>query len=166
VTDFMSICKPMEFDLNSPEMAYGKVTRSIRDNRSWHGDYVLSLPYQVTPSTMEAGEARGYQLVWRTSLIAVADSGHWIAPPEALSPKAIADANFISDGVVYRYPAIPEGLRDAFASVVGYPKFMLSSTLTDELLADILTTLMVDKKYFANAHGDVVTVRPKVEQTA
>lgn len=153
VTHFMSPCKSADLDLNSSEEAYEKVTRSIRDQRDWFGDYLITLPYHAFPTASKDGEPDMYRLVWRTSLIAVAKRDDWLKPPENLSPKAISDSTFLSDGVVYRYPAHLEGLRDAFSLVMGYPKWMMSTKLTDELLADILTVLLAGDRNRAVPHG-------------
>jgi hypothetical protein len=151
VTHFMSPCKSEDFGLNSTEESYEKVARSIRDQRDWIGDYLITLPCHVFPLAL--GESDGYRLVWRTSLIAVTNRDQWMKPPENLSPKKINGSTFLSDGVVYRYPAHKEGLRDAFSLVTGYPKWMTSKTLTNELLADILTVLLAGDRNRAVPHG-------------
>lgn len=166
VTHFMSICDPMALDLNSPAQAYQKVARSIADNRDWLGDYVVTLPRQVRTDVYGDDAAR-YEMVWRTSLIAITEHGFDLPLPEALSPMKIEGAHFISDGVVYRYPAEPAGLRDAFKTVMGYPKFMLSSELTDELLGIILTVLSAGDRNRAVPHGlrQTATEESPAEQT-
>jgi len=146
----MSPCKPETLDLNSSEEAYKKVAHSICDQRDWIGDYLITLPHQVFPSVLKDGETDAYRLTWRTSLIAVAKR---LKPPENLSPKVIPGATFMSDGVVYRYPAHTRGLRDAFSLVMGYPKWMMSTKLTNELLADILTVLLAGDRNRAVPHG-------------
>jgi hypothetical protein len=168
VTHFMSPCKSVDIDLNSSEEAYEKVTRSIRDQRDWIGDYLITLPYHAFPTASKDGEPDLYRLVWRTSLIAVAKRDAWLKPPENLSPKKIDGATFLSDGVVYRYPAHIEGLRDAFSLVMGYPKWMMSTKLTDELLADILTVLLAGDRNRAVPHGlrETEPTEPTAAQTA
>ena len=168
VTHFMSPCKSADLDLNSSEEAYKKVARSICDRRDWIGDYLITLPHQVFPAVLKDGETDAYRLTWRTSLIAVAKKNEWLKPPENLSPKAIPGATFMSDGVVYRYPAHTRGLRDAFSLVMGYPKWMMSTKLTSELLADILTVLLAGDRNRAVPHGlrEVDATEPTAAQTA
>ena len=102
VTHFMSPCKSADLDLNSSEEAFKKVAHSICDQRDWFGDYLITLPYHAFPLASKDGEPDMYRLVWRTSLIAVTKRDDWLKPPEHLSPKAISDSTFLSDGVVYR----------------------------------------------------------------
>jgi hypothetical protein len=147
VTHFMSPCKPAKLDLNSPEAAYEKVARSIRDQRDWICDYLITLPVQIR------GNDGVYRLVWRTSLIAIAPKGQILSVPESLAPKNIEGSTFMSDGVVYHYPADLKGLGNAFTSVTGYPKWMQSQHLTDDLLTNVLTVLLAGDRNRAVAHG-------------
>lgn len=160
VTHFLSPCKPDQLDLNSSEAAYERVARSVRDQRDWIGDYLITLPGQVRSLDGQ------YRLVWRTSLIAVVPKGRVMQVPESMAPKQVKDANFMSDGVVYRYPADSKGLSMAFAPVLGYPKWMLSAKLTDELLNIILTVLLAGDRNRAVPHGiefEAATEPPAVQ---
>lgn len=147
VTHFMVSCRSNKFDLNSPRVAYEKVARSIRDQRDWFGDYLITLPQRIRASD------KTWHLVWRTSLIAVTEEDKLLPLPESLAPKHIKGANFLSDGIVYCFPAEPEGLRDAFSLVMGYPKWMLTTDLANDLCRDILTVLLAGDRNRAVPHG-------------
>lgn len=147
VTHFMSPCDPTLLSINSSRTAYAKITKAIGAGRDWVCDYLITLPTHVRSLDGE------YRLVWRTSLIAIVPEGQPLKAPEALAPKKIDGATMMSDGVVYRYPATTDGLRDAFKPIMGYPKWMLTSKLTDRLLADFLTVLCVGDQYRAEPHG-------------
>ena len=147
VTHFMSPCDPMALSINSSNAASGKITKAIGAGRDWVCDYLITLPAKVR--SLDGG----YRLVWRTSLIAIVPKGQPLEVPEALAPKKIDGATMISNGVVYRYSATADGLRDAFIPIMRYPRWMLGSSLTDWLLADILTVLCVGDQYRAEPHG-------------
>jgi hypothetical protein len=146
VTHYFSPCCPEALDLNTSLKAGEKVCRSIRDARSWPADYVITLPHHVR-------SADRYRLVWRTSLIAVVNKDELFTPLDDLAPKKIRDATFLSDGVVYRHAATSKGLSQALARVTAYPRWMLSKSLSDELLADLLTVLLAGDRNRAVAHG-------------
>lgn len=147
VTHFMSPCDPEALSINSSKAAYGKIMKAIGAERDWICDYPITLPAKVRSLDGE------YRLVWRTSLIAIVPKGQPLAVPEALAPKKIDGATMISNGVVYRYSATTDGLRDAFIPIMRYPQWMLGSSLTDWLLADMLTVLCVGDQYRSEPHG-------------
>ncbi len=147
VTHFMSPCDLTRLSINSSNAAYDKITKEIGARRDWVCDYLIPLPAKVRSSDGE------YRLVWRTSLIAIVPKGQPLAAPEALAPKKIDGATMISNGVVYRYSATTDGLRDAFIPIMRYPRWMLGSSLTDWLLADMLTVLCVGDQYRSEPHG-------------
>jgi hypothetical protein len=100
------------------------------------------------------GEDDKYNMMWRTTIIALAEVGAPLQSPDNALPKTKdLPVTFMSDGLWYKFPPTKEGLCDAFRTFTEYPMSMLSQHHDPNFVADTITALAAGDRDRAVGHG-------------
>lgn len=156
VTHFSTPCDRRTFDVNSDPAMYEKAVKSACKgrNKGWLKDYVITLPYRVRTANYDKDSDDKYNLVWRTTVIALAEGGEKLQSPEEAFPKTSDfPTTFMSEGPWLKFPPTKAGLCDAFRTFAEFPFWMLSLYHDPHFVADALTTLAAGSRDRAVGHG-------------
>jgi hypothetical protein len=156
VTQFSTPCDRQNYDVNSDAELYAKAIKSAckGKNRGWKTDFVITLPCRVKTASCDRSKDNKYNMVWQTTIIALADIGAKLQHPEEAFPKTKNfETRFMSDGLWHQFPPTKAGLCDAFKKFAEYPLWMLSRHHDPHFVADVLTTLQAGDRDRAVGHG-------------
>lgn len=153
VTHFFNPCNSKQLDVNRSPEAYEALHRAWDEKAGREGDYFITLPRRVQTSSWQDGEPDRYNLVWRTSIIALIDKKQsTLLGPDSVIPKK-TNCTFMSDGIWHLYPTTKKGLGEAFKTIMDYPIDMLAINHDADFVLDVLTVLAAGDRDRTAGHG-------------
>lgn len=153
VTHFLNPCNSEQLDVNRNQRAYEALVRAWDEKADREGDYFITLPRRVQTSRWQDGEPDRYNLVWRTSIIALFPQKQLeLLGPDSVIPKK-TNSTFMSDGIWHLYPTTKKGLGEAFKTIMDYPIDMLVLKHDAGFVLDVLTVLAAGDRDRAAGHG-------------